>query len=1173
MSGDQFQYVGSASQNGSFSNPANWQNLTGSAATPGAGDSVTITVGYEYIYGDATLANITLTGSATFAGSVTSGGLVFNSGAGLSALGAVTITGPAQIGGGDTIGAYNGGAFTEQRTLAAASGVALSASAGGSIAIANLVSTGVGTGAGFGGFYVDSTSSIVIGSAVAATAGQIVIDAGQSVTFQSGAEVDANTLINNGAIDNGLINTTTFINGGAITSDTGPLSIAAYTAFTNTGTIAFTDGSGQDSIISAQITNNGSISIGAFVDLQGDVTGAGQFNIGAGGELFLEGSLGAGQTVAMTGENATLSMGFDNFTSNHASIAGAVTGFDQSDTVLIDQPASSASWSNGVLSVFEGTTVVETLNLKGNFAGASWIVGQTVSGGGFVTLAASAGDTLIAPAGTSSGDAFVSTGNTGKVSWDVAANWYDNTTGATAAVAPGANDSVEFDGTSASQIVTGVGQAASLIDNNYNLILAGNFSFGSATLNTNLAIDAGQVTVGSVLGGGGVQVQNGARFTTAGDISSNVNLSGGSMVVGGTLSLASFGQGAIVSNGGSLQVGGLVLGGFLNSVSVDSTSSLQVGAGGHVVAGELLVTSGTSVGISGVAQNLTADQLENDGTITSASGSSLSANNTLVNKGTVSGNASLSAQTVLTNSGQILLNGGGLYAASIQNTGVIGTTGYIGLSGAVTGTGEIDIDSSASGSATLSIYATDIAAGETIKMTGAASSLQLNAGSTIEAAITGFGIGDTITVATALTSATYAGTTLSLFNGSTLVETLTIGAGYSAAHFAVAFDGYTSTITTDSNAVVAVGKTYTLTKKADVFTGGAGNDTFVAAAGTLNAKDVIDGGAGTNTLSLVGGGKFDLRAPQTLANIQTLSVVEGAGDAMQTITLRSGLSLTVNVGAAIAVKRSAGDHLARAHEMEGECDGQGGDDNDSQGRASIRLIGGADSSVFNLGAGVDVVTLGSATETVHGGAGDALIHATAATAGALITGGAGSTTLDVTGGGAVTLAAGDAAIDLVSLDKASAAYSFTANAQAGLTVEDDSAGLDTLRAGGAGQTLTGGAAGKLTMIGSVAGGDTFRNTAHLFNGDTVGGFAAAGGVLDITDLRSNKISKATFVENSAGTGGTLTLAGDQSVKIALLGQFMAAGFSGTAVQAGFAIGSDGASGTNVTYHPVIAPGH
>ena len=1169
MSGDQFVFVGNAYQYGAFNNAPNWHDLTSSAPTPGVGDSITINVAYVDLHGDAALANISLTGTAIFEDSVTSAGLVVSAGGQIDPWGVMTITGSAQFGANVLVEAR--GVFTEQGTLSADSGVVLMADSGGSIAIASLVTTGAGLAA----LYVDSASSIVIGSTVAAAAGQIIIDAGQSITLRYNAQINANTVINNGAIDNGVINTTTFVNGGALTSDSGPLSIVAYTAFTNTGTIAFSDSSGQDFIRSAQITNSGTISIGAFVDLQGDVTGTGQFNIGAGGELYLEGSLGAGQTVALTGENATLRLGYDNYGGAYASVAGPITGFDGSDTLLVDQQVSSASWSNGVLSVFNGTTVVETLNVQGNFAGASWIVAQAPTGGDLITLAGSPGDTLTAPAGTSSGDAFSSTGNPGKVSWDVAGNWYDNSIGGIAAVAPGANDSVEFDGTSASQIVTGVGTAASLIDNNYNLILAGNFTFGSATLNAGLQIAAGQVTVGSVLGGGNISVENGARFGTAGDLSNALDVSGGSVVVGGLLSLSNFFQGANVRNGGSLQVGGLVLGSIFNSVNVDSSSSLQVGAGGHVVAGEILISSGASVIQTGFADGLSADVIENDGTITSNSNLSLSANNTIINTGAITGSASLGAQNVLTNSGRILLSGGGINATSIQNTGVIGATGYIGLSGAVTGAGEIDIDSSVSGSATVSVYATDIAAGQTIKMTGSASSLQLNAGSTVEAAITGFGIGDTLTVSTALTTATWAGTTLSLFNGSTLVETLTIGAGYGAAHFTVAFDGNNSTITTDSNAVIAVGKTYTLTKKTDAFTGGAGNDTFVAAANTLSAKDVIDGGAGANALSLVGGGKFDLTLPQTLAHIQTLNAVEGVADAMQTITLRSGLNVTVNVGAAIAPKkRSDGDHLARAHEMEGECDGAGGDDNDGKGRVGIRLIGSADSSVFNLGAGVDVVTLGSATETVNGGTGDALIHATAATAGALITGGGGSTTLDVTGGGAVTMNAGDSAIDLVSLDKSNSAYSFTASAQAGLVIEDNSNGLDTIRAGGAGQILTGGAAGKLTMIGSAAGGDTFRNTAQLFNGDTVGGFTAPGDVLDITDLRSSKISKATFVENSAGTAGTLTLvSGSMSVKVALLGQFMAAGFSGTAAQAGFAIGSDGGNGTNVTYHPVLAPGH
>ena len=1154
MSGDQFQYLGTNNQYGSFTYAPDWQDLTGSATTPGAGDSITINVFGADMFGDATLANISLTGRVTMEGSVTSGGLDISAGGGFLSRGAVTITGPAQIGAGVDIFAL-GGAFTEQGTLSADSGVVLSAESGGTIAIASLVSTGAGLAA----LSADSTSSIEIGSAIAATAGQIVIGAGQSVTLQPNGEVTSDTLINNGAIDSGAITTTTFINGGTVTSDSGPLSIVAYAAFTNTGTIAFADGSGQNFIGSAQITNNGSISIGDFLDLQGDVGGAGQFNIGAGDELYLEGSLGAGQAVALTGENATLRLGFDNYSSNYASAAGAITGFDGSDTLLLDQQVSSASWSNGVLSIFEGSTVVETLNLQGNFAGASWIAGYGDGAAGFVTLAGAAGDTSTAPAGASSGDAFSSTGNPGKVSWDNAANWYDNTVGANAVVAPGAKDSVEFDGTSASQIVTGVGQAATLIDNNDNLILAGNFTFGSATLNSGLEIAAGQVTVGTISGGGAISMESGGRFTTAGDFSNTVTLNGGSMVVGGTFSLANFGQGANVGGGGSLQVGGLALASFFVNVDVDSTASMEVGAGGHVLAGEFLIDAGAAVTSTGW-DAIDAAQLENDGTITSNSNLTFYISNG-VNTGTITGALSIDADS-LTNSGQIFATNVSLNTTTLQNNGLMASTGSLSINGAITGTGEIDIDSTTGGAASVA-FNDDVAAGQIIKMTGAASSLQQNTGSTIEAAITGFGVGDTLQVATAVTSATWAGGALSLFNGSILVETLNIGAGYGAAHFAVAYDGAISTITTDSNA--ALGQTYTLTKKADSFTGPATDDLFIAAVGTLTAKDVIDGGGGINTLELTGSGQFNLATPKTLTNIQVLDVFENVKGSLQNVHLRDGLTLTVNVADATFVPAvTAANRISRAHDL---VQAGGGDET-----TGARLFGANYSTVFNLGGGLDIVTLGSATEVVNG-KGDALIKSAAAFAGARITGG-GVTVLDLKTGGTAVMNAADTGVTLVSLDNTTSAYAFTANAEAGLVIEDDNNhGGDVITAGGAGQTLTGGGAG-VTLIAAASGGDLFQNTIANFNGELIGGFASAGNVIDVTNLVSTKIKTATFVENAAGTAGTLTLAANgQKVAISLFGQFMAAGFSGTAAQAGFTIGSDGANGTNVTYHPVIAAGH
>jgi len=210
---------------------------------------------------------------------------------------------------------------------------------------------------------------------------------------------------------------------------------------------------------------------------------------------------------------------------------------------------------------------------------------------------------------------------------------------------------------------------------------------------------------------------------------------------------------------------------------------------------------------------------------------------------------------------------------------------------------------------------------------------------------------------------------------------------------------------------------------------------------------------------------------------------------------------------------------------------------------------------------------------LNGGAGPLIVNAAAAAAGARIIGGAGGVTLTITGGGAAALNTADIGLSVITLQASSSAFNFTANAEAGLTINDLNTGADTIAAGGTLETVTGGGAGRLTMIASATGGDTFRNAAALFNGDSINGFASSNNVIDVTNVSASKVT-ATFVENAAGTAGQLNLSdGTHSASITLFGQFMAAGFSGSAAAAGFTATSDGSSGTDISYAAVIAKPH
>ena len=91
-------------------------------------------------------------------------------------------------------------------------------------------------------------------------------------------------------------------------------------------------------------------------------------------------------------------------------------------------------------------------------------------------------------------------------------------------------------------------------------------------------------------------------------------------------------------------------------------------------------------------------------------------------------------------------------------------------------------------------------------------------------------------------------------------------------------------------------------------------------------------------------------------------------------------------------------------------------------------------------------------------------------------------------------------------------------------------------------------------------------TSALFNGATVADFTSAGSELDITDLNSAAVT-ASFVEASDGSGGQLSLGdGVHSITVTLVGQIAADNFSGAATSAGLVLASNGAGGTDITWH-------
>jgi hypothetical protein len=369
--------------------------------------------------------------------------------------------------------------------------------------------------------------------------------------------------------------------------------------------------------------------------------------------------------------------------------------------------------------------------------------------------------------------------------------------------------------------------------------------------------------------------------------------------------------------------------------------------------------------------------------------------------------------------------------------------------------------------------------------------------------------------------------TLSTSNAGTFTETITLVANGSNA------SGYVGANQTDTFSITGtiVGpETITLLSSAGTYTGGPANDSFIAANATLIAGDVINGAGGTNTLSLSGGGIFNLSLPTSISNIQILQAQDGQAayktiaSTYQTVTLAAGLNLAVDVG--------PGTH-------------NGANPNAS----GILINGAANADVMTLGSGTDKVAGVGGSETVIAGSGTDLIQAAIGNAGALVTGySVANTTLEITTGGTATLNASDTQLT-VKLDAATNLQLGTL----GFITVTGSTGSDVLTAGAVNQTLIGNG-GSNTLTGFISGGDIFQDTSAHFSTDTVVNWAT-GDVLDLTDM--SPTGSLSYSGNA--TSGKLTVSdGTHKATIIFDGNFATHNF-GTPT-------TDGHGGSLIAYH-------
>ena len=356
--GDQFAWIGPVT--GSWDVATNWEDMTAGQnpadVAPGSDDSVTINAAgggaVHVITGTGDSASLTIDGSTVLAGQFTTGTLtVPDSGVEL------------QLNAGDTLTVTGNASF--QSNLLAIAGGTLNLQGGALTVDGNLA---------FGFDVYPNVNSITGGTL---TAGSLTTD--DSGTSISGG---ANVLITGNVTDSGAgssyqVSDSTFTVDGTFTSSNNLIGATSGSYVQLAGLAFGTSGISlsADSTSSIEIGTAGDAAAGSItIDPGVTVTEAGTFtapsiidngtlDLVANNKLTLSGVLsGSGQLNF--GSNAVLTL---SAVSNVS--APTIGGFNASDAIDYNGTVTSASYNNGVLTLYDNTTPVANLTLSGDYTG------------------------------------------------------------------------------------------------------------------------------------------------------------------------------------------------------------------------------------------------------------------------------------------------------------------------------------------------------------------------------------------------------------------------------------------------------------------------------------------------------------------------------------------------------------------------------------------------------------------------------------------------------------------------------------------------------------------------------------------------------------------------------------------------------------------------------------
>ena len=537
--------------------PAGYDPGASAAISVGAGTALSVAGGMSIVQGAISVSGAGA--SVTVAGPV-----------GLGAAGVPPTVGTqSAVDAAGSIAIGNGGSFSIANALSEAIGSIRVDGAGSRLNVQGLLTIGLAA----------ATGSLGVSNGGAVQAGGLLVQApatgnpGSAGTYPASITVDGSSSIEIGAA---------IAAAGSITIDAGK-SLASTT----------------DVAISGNIVDNGTLSeAGGNLILAGNLSGSGMLQIGHNGSVTINGSVGAGNSIAFADATGTLVIGNSTLTYAPYSVGATISGFQLGDALQFSAAANSLSYfatsaGTGIVTLLNAGSAIATLSLIGNYNAGSFVLSPTVQGGIVVTLLAP--QTGSGGTASTNGDLYSWIGASGSF-WAVTTNWQDLTTGSNPAIAfPGSTTPVTITGPSGTiyEVIRGGGSAASLILTG-NVDLNGFDQVGAVSIGQRATIGAGSSSVGYEYAAGNLIV---GSVVTA----STVTLASGSLGIAGS--------NAIMATSGAVTAGGqsFVSAGLPSSYDPGASVSMNISGGATWNVGDALtiVQGALSVGGAGTTTSVT----------------------------------------------------------------------------------------------------------------------------------------------------------------------------------------------------------------------------------------------------------------------------------------------------------------------------------------------------------------------------------------------------------------------------------------------------------------------------------------------------------------------------------------------------------------------------------------